>query len=443
VVVERKVPEKMKSYEENLNPRNLDVALFIPVGTGLAGTEEGNKSLARTLLFLIRNQNPDRLVFFTTDLSKKTTLKYLRQFYMDEFGKNLNKISNFINIKNIDDFTEFYTKISNQIKAFSKYHIKIDYTSGTKTMTMAACVAATMYDLELLFVSGKRGSNNIIEEGSEFVKIQNMSKVTKQKTEENLKRAFNTYRFKEGFMELSSVTFDDGDDKKLKVEHLGFTLLFVIYNHWDKFDHETALELFNQGLYGQFKEFKDVLKRTNKSLKIINDEKHPQRELYVLASLINNAYRRREEGRFDDGIARLYRAMELITDIGLRKQGINPYDVDINLVESKSVKAYHNISGKLIRGHKGVLRLPGIDSRFMLLYHLSTFDKTSQIYYNNRKLYVDLIQSRNKSILAHGFDAKTEDEFDTFFEAILKLVHSLDNKMDDILEDTKFPKFKF
>ena len=48
---------------------------------------------------------------------------------------------------------------------------------------------------------------------------------------------------------------------------------------------------------------------------------------YYLPDLLNNAYRRIEEGKYDDAVARLYRSIELTAQLGLVNEGV----VDVNV----------------------------------------------------------------------------------------------------------------
>ena len=77
-------PTKTKTKNFQINENKEKLALLIPVGTGAGGTVEAADSLAYGLLYLIKENNPDRIVFFTTELSNKTTLKSLKEQYFDE-----------------------------------------------------------------------------------------------------------------------------------------------------------------------------------------------------------------------------------------------------------------------------------------------------------------------------------------------------------------------
>jgi CRISPR-associated protein (TIGR02710 family) len=429
----------VNSKIKNIPNNEEKLALFIPVGTGLGGSE-GAESLAYGLLYLIKQQNPDRVVFFTTELSNKTTMKSLKEPYKVEFGKNLNKISQFIKINDIDDFNEFYDKITNQINALSNYRIIVDYTSGTKTMTMAACIAATVNRLDLMFVSGKRGEDHIVQRGSEVLRSQDLNKVYLEKSIKDSEELYNQYRFKQAISKLEELIFIDGDED-FELNRMSHLFMYGAYNYWDEFNHEIALKSFDIHFYMYFKKLSKQIKSNIKALKIINDDKDKLQDYYILASMINNARRRGEEGRYDDAIARLYRCMELMAKIVLNDFGVDPNNVDIKMIQAKSDIAYYNISGKLMRGQHGVLRMPGIDSMYMLIYNLNNFNKMGQFYFKHRNDYLKVLQHRNQSILAHGLEMRDEDDYDDFYKGVMSLAERLDEHMNDYIKSCEFPKF--
>lgn len=58
---------------------------------------------------------------------------------------------------------------------------------------------------------------------------------------------------------------------------------------------------------------------------------------------MNNAYRRIEEGKYDDAVARLYRAIELIAQLGLINEGLinenilwdnKEFKIDLNIIHN-------------------------------------------------------------------------------------------------------------
>lgn len=423
---------------ENNIEEEKSTTLFIPVGIGFGDDQDSNKSLAETLVFLIKDQNPDNIIFFTTDLSSKYTLNYIKDIYQEDVGHKLNNYTT-IRIKDVDDFEEIFKKINKQIENTNNI-IKIDYTSGTKTMTMAACIAATVNQCELIFVSGDRNEDSIIEESSRFIKKQDLNEVFKARLFNEIKDLFNNYRFNQGLDRLESIRADEDED--LKYLKMGYELLFVTYKHWDDFNHKQAYKKFSTGFYIDFSEFENQLKRNYMALEILNDRENEYYDFYLIGSLMNNAFRRAEEGKYDDAVARLYRAIEHISQIELEKYDINPYDVDIDRIEADSPEIAKHLKPKLIKGFEGTYKFQSLDARFMLLYNLSRFNDVALNYYKNRPYFNKMLLARNNSILAHGLETKTYDDYRRFKNAILELFELLTDDYKEILQATSFPQFK-
>ena len=63
-------------------------ALLMPVGTGVGGTDEATDSLAHGILYSIDTYNPDDVIFFGSELSKKTIESLSRQYRYLRQGRN-------------------------------------------------------------------------------------------------------------------------------------------------------------------------------------------------------------------------------------------------------------------------------------------------------------------------------------------------------------------
>ena len=63
-------------------------------------------------------------------------------------------------------------------------------------------------------------------------------------------------------------------------------------------------------------------------------------------------------------------------------------------------------------------------------------------YLENEKRILNIVKFRNSSILAHGMEAKTAEEYEEFLEMIMNVISVLDEKIFDYIEETKFPEFE-
>ena len=161
-------------------------------------------------------------------------------------------------------------------------------------------------------------------------------------------------------------------------------------------------------------------------LKILNDVKSSM--FYYLPDLLNNAYRKIEIGIYDDAVARLYRAIELIAQIRLndfdlidlnrfqsnklfyinREQFDNKVGEDVEyLVDSFGIKDYLN-NRDVFRVHKSQA------------YHiLIELDDNIAIELNKKKQLNLAVNKRNNSILAHGLNPMNKEDALDLYERVL------------------------
>jgi CRISPR-associated protein (TIGR02710 family) len=153
--------------------------------------------------------------------------------------------------------------------------------------------------------------------------------------------------------------------------------------------------------------------------------------------LINNSIRRAEEYKYDDAIARLYRAFELIAQIRLSTYRLISSDLDINVLLEKNVNQEFIDSLEKTRVD-GKIKI-GLIKDFEVLAELG--DDLGLYFADNRNKINNLTIKRNNSILAHGLESLDKEDFDQFEELVENLARKLDKDMDKFLMQTKFAKF--
>ena len=289
-------------------------AMLITVGTGIGGKKEATDSLAHGILKSIENYGPKKVVFFGSENSR-STVKSLEGQYKEKYKEDF-EIGEFIEIEEIDSFKKYFTAIKSKIIDLEDdYNIIIDYTSGTKTMTMSAAFASMVYRKKLVFVSGER-VNGIVVQGTEEINSQNLYLVYDDLMITKIKELFNSNRFEAGKVLVDDIT-NTNENKDV------YTQLFDAYSAFDCVDYVSALENFDVKEFCiKWPELERTFQMNAKALNILNMEEHGQKCYYVLASMLNNARRRAEEHKYDDAIARLYRSLELIAQIRLKEYGI-------------------------------------------------------------------------------------------------------------------------
>ena len=195
--------------------RKLD--LLIPLGTDSNGTLEGGRSIAEKIIFVIQNLNPQHLDIFVSDLSRDTTLEPLKELADENNMGHLFKRGrvDYYDLNDVDDFEDIYNTMAKVVKKNrSKYDLKIDYTSGTKAMTLAATSVATVNKLDLVRLSGERGVNSIIQEGTEIVDRPNLKDVHTDQVFIEIEKLFNNYNFYEGIERLDAISINEDDESE-------------------------------------------------------------------------------------------------------------------------------------------------------------------------------------------------------------------------------------
>lgn len=403
----------------------MGIALFMTVGTG-RGTEDSVKSLAHGLLSAIIHYNPDKIVFFGSADSKET-VSSLKEQYREEKKKGLAD-DEFIMITGVDDFNECFGKMRRKIEECEDHGIIIDYTSGTKTMTMSAAICSMLYHKKLNLISGERGKDGIVIPGTENQREQNLYSAYDELLLDKVKDLFNSYRFEDARSTLNEIVIlkDRGTYGKM----------IDAYDRWDKFTHNAAFEILKDVKDGRVSENKAFLGKLvhNKDLK------------FFIVDLINNAARRIEEGKYDDAVARLYRTIELIAQTRLMNMKLieegrfKDYMVFAIRLDMLKEKLGDEAVNKYRDGHEekdtenGVIKV-GLSGSYALLYDLN--DELGLKFNGDGRLQ-NLLQSRNRSILAHGLAPVEKNSAEELFGIVVEYTRMVSS--DKLSEMAAFPK---
>ena len=412
--------------------------LLMTVGTGI----DDGKNLSHGLFYSIESNNPDEIFFFGSEASKNT-ISHIHDEILEGFDKY-----EFIQIEHIDDFKGYFNAIKEKIEEYIGEKVIIDYTSGTKTMTMAAAFASMIYHKDLVFVSGKR-ENGLVKPGTEKIISQNLYPVYDDLMIGKVKELFNSNRFEAGKILLNDIV--EAEDKEL------YTKLFNIYYNFDNINYQEALELFDEDFLKEIREkWPDISNKFSQNRNALynmrpidtnvidlgkkpwKNKKYRRRCYYILASLLNNAKRRYIEGKYDDAIARLYRSFELIAQIRLReKYNISTSNVDLEILKNRDLdEEYLNTLENSKSDLNDVIKI-ALAKDYDLLSQLN--DNLGIFYSENYNDINECSSFRNKSILAHGLNYQTKENYEKFEKLVLEAANILTKDLDKLLNETKFP----
>lgn len=435
---------------------------------------------------------------------------------------NIDKESIFITeISDAEDLEISFDVSQKVISKFSdadKYDVFVDFTGGTKPMVSGMVLSVIEGDYSnfmLCYVGSKDDESRngdgagTVQTGKEFIKKQINPYQSRAITE--FKRGinfFNEYQFEAAVLNfrnanknfksiINNLTKETsknlGTDKNSKISNVDVETiknnrklalrcvdLVEFYNKWDLFNDDfggnTSLTERIDYIINQIEEndyvksiFKDTefynqLELNMKFLKIkIEDDDLKTRLKFYLADLMNNAYRRYKEGKYNDSVARLYRANELISQILLFEEDLyfedkirddKEFILSIEKILS-NVGRYNFKEAELIvkRNFKttaeernefkrlynksydiyGELKLAN-DRNYDLLETFG-FEKTEEFEKFNKSL-----KSRNTSILAHGLNPIKKNTAKKLYKGTLEYADSIFPDLIEIMEMGKFPK---
>lgn len=378
----------------------------------------------------IRSLEPDRTIFICSDGSKGSQTQVLGSGTPCEvrrgaevierlpniptqlgLGDRFNPTHDVVLLQNPDDLSECYQAISARIRALRDEApgaaLWADYTGGTKTMSVAMSLAALDYGVTLYLTVGATRPNIIRFEGGEATGRASTGAVTvERQLQKALPKFLQQYNYSAAIAELQYLLVHESlsPNEQQRVRRL--QCLSKSLDAWDRFDHNAAWSL----LKPYMKEFQTLglfLKRVMASRAAIDEKFKPIEATTghgyeVIEDLLLNAERRSQRGRYDDAVGRLYRALELLAQVRLKlAYGLKTENIDRSKLPEAIAQRYAKVEGKI--------QMPLCRS-YELLTELGD-DPLGALYKNQVKDLLAAIETRNKSILAHGFTPVSQADF--------------------------------
>jgi len=364
-------------------------------------------------------------------LPTEETRKIAQEVEQDSDVESLNLKIYIIEITE-SDATENYRIIKE--KAFSKAEgiTVADPTGGRKIMVASLALAAFYFRLPMVYLHSieKQGIASPFSETLEL--IQNPFEFFGDKELEIVEYQFNSHFYKAAIITCNTILTiirDPGVAKKVEM----LKSLIEIYRDWDAFEHSAVPQkrptlserleaVRNEFFQFQFESMlpenidnnisflKEIDNRWKNKLNIIDE--------YRIVDIYANALRRGSEkqAKYDDAVARLYRVIEMCSSLKLINRGIKDVskpDYD-NLCHTLG-KPKNWLSEEFERIKKRYLPAENLalDDQMTILSFIN--DMISKKYIEMRNKKEDsrsLMDKRNRSILAHGTDPLTEEDWE-------------------------------
>lgn len=263
--------------------------------------------------------------------------------------------------------------------------IVADYTGGTKSMSAGLAMAAVddgACDLSL--VTGTRADRERVSPGTEYARAVAVSTARARKQFEEAAARLERYDYTGALAVLERVATTPVGGAVASELPSAIALCRAL-DAWDRFQHAEARRLMAPHR-------RELLREWRTLEELCRDR--PRDPYLVVQDLLLNAERRAAQGRYDDAVARVYRALELIAQIRLREL----WDVDPSDVELERLPETSRETARRWLNREGKIQL-GLIAAWEVLHA----DELLGPWYREQQGRIrNWVQLRNQSILAHG-----------------------------------------
>lgn len=395
---------------------------------GVGGSPEG-------LIRSIDQHRPERVIFFVSPESSRMVNESIRPGSSHHWSDDRK-----ITVRDEQDLVGCLRVLRERLPdALSAMHTRyddliVDYTGGTKPMSVALVLATVEKPVVYSYVGGKAREKNGIGQvisGSEVV-LQSTDPWTHLAIGEQRRYAelFNAGHYHEAKLLAENVRsqatgsvaelfgqlkrlakgFEDAacfqyDSAVADIESAGERLASRAEDKGD-----AALQGFTARVREEAADMRDRLAPTLKALQQGSPDFDPAAARQLVHLLVEQAHRSaREWGRPDDGVARLYSALEKLAKLELLEHGIDnsnarPDQIPDSLREDY-VKKYAAEDGRLEFG---------LRASFELLAALET--PVGRAYRKRANDLDRVLDARNSSLLVHGWQPVKQRTFDRMLD---------------------------
>jgi len=344
--------------------------------------------------------------------------------------------------ESLDGCLEVIRKLDDEVRKWrgrgGNHEVVADFTAGTKCMTAALALQARRWTCTFSYVGGAQRSKEgvgVVESGTErVVHSANPWDALGHQAVEDFIVLFDQRAFDAAAKAVKRAKRRVSRASR-KREFSALEQLAKAFDYWDRFDHRKSSTEFDH-VHKNENDIREVLglSKADQVLQAVVDlgghlgklcnAEAPSRHHVI--DLLANAQRRHKEGRTDDAVARLYRAIEAVAQVTL-KEGHD--------IESTEKVALERVPRPLreewkSRAKEGLLSL-GLQDAFTLLGALG--DPLAQRFQQASIAgQTSPLTARNRSILAHGFERVSQKVFDKLWAAALSLAD---------VEEARLPAF--
>lgn len=317
------------------------------------------------------------------------------------------------------------------------FMVAADITGGTKCMSAALALVAHQWVCEFIYVGGterSKGGIGVVVSGKEQVvnSANPWNSLGYQAAEEAI-LFFNGGNYLAAVESITRALPRIGNTLA-KSELSALKQLAEAYERWDCFDHKGAGVKFAD----VYKNLNDLAHCTQmdrtfleqtilKHKEIVDSLAQAIPSMETVLDLIANARRRAGQGRYEDAVARLYRAIEAIAQVRLSEE------YKINTADVAAEKLPETIRSKWVARKKGQRLMLPLQGDYELLRDLQDPLSTrfDSLGFDSKESSLGM---RNNSILAHGFAPVGEVGFDGLLKKTLGLCSIEEQTLPEFLQ---------
>ncbi|MEM4246186.1 MAG: TIGR02710 family CRISPR-associated CARF protein [Candidatus Bathyarchaeia archaeon] len=282
--------------------------------------------------------------------------------------------------------------------------ITVDSTGGTKPMTAGAMMSAALLGLRNVYISVETTLEGEKKPGTmRIIQIEDPQEI------------FGVYevkiaidQFNKGNYTLAEYIFTRLQDSMVNVRKRilmrAFREISIGLNLWDRFNHEDAIRHLQSGRLELSDLARDLMSQPLEDLKkmferdkVLSLLSSKEPKLNKVLDLLENARRRIQIGLYDDATARLYRTIEAVAQYRLQ--------------------THYEMTAEKLK------EIGGLSNLYLDLSQRG--DPLGRMYDRERSKIQGLIEVRNTSILAHGWEPVKKQATEKLFNLTEDLVRSL------------------
>lgn len=444
---EESIEEAKKYYENEVFPKVKELVRRQGQKDGLVGHYD-NLMLTvgfspEPLILTITALQPKRIFFLFTEKSEGFIDKVV-----EGCGLRFSQIERALIER--ADASDVYEKVKAQWEVWrNRGRVAIDMTGGTKPMVSGCGIAAALLGIDVLYVDSQFGwILGKSKPGTErIVRLSNPFDVFGEFEEKQGIELFNSHNYPVAAALLNRLCSKVSDPRRFEVEYI----LARGYGAWDSFQYKEAFErlsdvqkrlkryrIFSSKI-SQLEKHIDVLKMlkrngTRSHFELLKDKNFSET---LMIDMFWNAERRAYQGRYDDGIVRLYRLLELISQARLAvKYNINTNDAEVS---SQRVREDFTRLAEALYGYaKNLPKKIGLMDGWLLLFTMK--DKVIGPLHNlpDLKKFMDKLLPRNELMIEHMNHPGKSVKYKEFRRSVLPWIKATVADFDARLKDQRF-----